>query len=93
MASDIDGGLLGALKLTQDLARFEMHENAKEASINERKRIDVTGVWLGFDVDGMGLVRYDGKVYKCEVLAYTCRQKFAKVNLRRTRLGNFVDWQ
>lgn len=90
---DPSGGLLGALKLTQDLTRFEFQESAKEAAINERKRIDVTGIWLGFSPEGKGLVAYQGQVYTCEVLAYTCRKKFSKVNLRRTRYANFVDWQ
>lgn len=93
MDDDFGSGLLGALKVTQDVVRFEFHATAKEAAINERKQIDVTGTWMGFAPDGMGRVEYQGKIYECEVLSYTCRKKFSKVNLRRTRYANFVDWQ
>ena len=45
---------------------------------------DVTGRWLGNNAEGMGLVEYEGKIYVCTVISNTCKQKFAKVNLRRT---------
>ena len=58
-----------------------------------RKRTDVTGRWMGYSADGYGLVEYRGEIFKAKILANTCRQKYALVNLRRTARGNYVDWQ
>jgi len=90
---DIKGDLLGTLLTFQELARSEDIASAKEAALDERKRTDVTGRWWGYLPDGRGLVMYNGQMYEVEVLANTCKPKYAPVNLRRTRQGNFADWQ
>ncbi len=91
MAS-FEGPIEDALMQFQSLVRTEQIENAREAQRAREKRVDVTGVWLGFSAKGLGLVEYDGKVYECEVLGSTCKQKYAKVTLRRTDTKNFASW-
>lgn len=93
MANEIQADLLGALLNFQELVRTEEVVNAKEAALDERKRTDVTGRWWGYTADGSGLVLYNGQLYEAELLSNTCRPKYSPVNLRRTRQGNFVDWQ
>ena len=91
--SQIQGDLLGALSLFQQLARTEVLSQERQDAVDERKRVDVTGRWKGFNSAGQGKVEYKGRIYLCDVLSYSCKQKDALVNLRRTPLGNFVDWQ
>lgn len=93
MNQPVEGDLLGALLSFQALARTEELAGAKEAALDERKRTDVTGRWWGYTPEGSGLVMYQGQLYEVEVLSNTCRPKYAPVNLRRTRQGNFADWQ
>lgn len=87
-----DSPIEEALMNFQSLVRSEQIENAKEAARAREKRVDVTGVWLGFSAKGLGLVEYDGKIYECVVLGSVCKQKYAKVNLRRTDTKNFASW-
>ena len=93
MNNKIDGDLLGGLLTFQELARIEEVATAKEAALDERKRTDVTGRWWGYTPSGSGLVLYAGEFYEVELLSNTCRPKYSQVNLRRTRQGNFADWQ
>lgn len=93
MNDKIDGNLLGALLEFQALARTEEIASAKEAAVDERKRVDVTGRWWGYAPNGSGRVMYNGQLYEVEILSNTCRPKYAEVNLRRTPQGNFADWQ
>jgi len=91
--SDVSLSLEQGLMNFQSLVRSEQIASAQEAQRAKEKRVDVTGRWMGFnDKKGVGLVEYDGKIYECEVLGSTCRQKFSKVNLRRTDTTNFVSW-
>lgn len=88
MAGPIDEALMNF----QALVRAEQIAGAREAQRAKERRVDVTGFWLGFAKNGKGLVEYDGKVYECEVIGSTCKQKWAKVNLRRTDTKNFASW-
>ena len=88
MAGAIEEGLMSF----QALVRSEQIASAREAQRAKERRVDVTGYWLGFAKNGQGLVEYDGKVYECEVIGSTCKQKWAKVNLRRTDTKNFASW-
>ena len=85
--------LLSGLLEFQFLLRNEYQAQAREAEKKKRVATDVTGRWLGYNAEGMGLVEYEGKIFVCTVISNTCKQKFAKVNLRRTKTANFVDWQ
>lgn len=85
--------LQGDLLLLQGMARAEVVAAVAEEQKSRREASDVTGRWLGYSDSGQGLVEYDGKVYEATLLSSSCRQKFALCNLRRTRRGNFVDWQ
>ena len=89
----MDENLLGMLNTLRTASRAEMLLAIRETQRAERERADVTGTWMGYNDKGQGLVRYQGRIYECEVLSRTCRQKFSPVNLRRTPSGNFVDWQ
>ena len=89
----INDALLNGLQTFQDLVRSEQHEIAAAAAQNQRKQADVTARWLGYDKVGRGLAEYEGQVYTCEVISSTSKQKFAQINLRRTKRGNFCDWQ
>ena len=80
------------LQMLQSLARDQTVAAFEKKQIDDKKKRDVTGRWMGFNPDGTGRVEYLGKIYNAKVLAATCKQKYAKVNLRRTPLGNFVDW-
>ncbi len=88
-----DKALLSDLLLFQDLARSSDTSNEKERQLLEQRRSNVTGRWLGYDENGNGIVEYLGVAYKATILSNTCKAKFSPVNLRRTPLGNFVDWQ
>lgn len=88
-----DGKLLASLTDFQNLLRNEQAALAKENEKRRTKQTDVTGRWLGFDESGYGLVEFDGRIFVCLVMSSTCKQKYAKVNLRRTRTANYVDWQ
>ena len=88
-----DDNFLGALLTTQEVERQSNIDNEYQRQLQERRRSDVTGRWKGFTDDGYGKVEYRGKTYICVVLAATCKQKNAQVNMRRTKRGNFVDWQ
>jgi len=89
----IDDSLLAGLQTFQDLVRSEQHENAAAAQQNKRKQADVTARWLGFDENGMGRAEYEGVIVTCHVISNKSKQKFAQINLRRTKLGNYCDWQ
>jgi len=89
----VESQLLVSLQNFQDLVRAEQHENAAAAQQNQRKQADVTARWLGYDKNGRGLAEYEGEVFTCEVISNTCKQKYAQINLRRTKRGNFCDWQ
>jgi hypothetical protein len=80
------------LSLTQDLARTDTLIKLRDEITEERTRVDVTGYWKGYDSKGKGLVEYKGKIYTCTVLARKVKQLGAKVNLRRTPTGYFVNW-
>lgn len=84
--------LLAEISLASDLARTDMLQHLRDEIIREEKRVDVTGYWRGYDSKGRGLVEYRGKTYVCTVLARRVKQNGAKVNLRRTSAGNFVNW-
>lgn len=84
--------LLVEIELSNQLARNDMLLNLREKIQREEKLVDVTGYWRGFNDEGMGLVEYRGRVYVCSVLARKCKQFGARVNLRRTPNGNFVNW-
>jgi hypothetical protein len=86
-------GLLNDVDVLRSASRAQTLLAIREEQRARRAAPDVTGEWLGFKANGMGLVRYDGQIYECEVLSRTGRQKHAAVNLRRTPSGNFVDWQ
>lgn len=80
------------LSLTQDLARTDTLLKLRNNITEERERVDVTGYWKGYNPQGKGLVEYKGKIYVCTVLARKVKQLGAKVNLRRTPTGFFVNW-
>lgn len=85
--------LLAGLTEFQFLLRNEQITQAREDAKKKATETDVTGRWLGYDKNGMGKVEYDGRIYLCNVISNTCKQKYAKVNLRRTKTANYVDWQ
>lgn len=89
----IDDSLLSGLQSFQNLVRSEQHEMAAAMAQDQRKRADVTARWLGFDRGGRGIAEYEGQIYSCEVISSTSKQKFAQINLRRTKRGNYCDWQ
>lgn len=89
----LDANAIGALLTTRELERQTQIDNEYQRLLSERRQSDVTGRWKGFDDEGFGRVEYMGEIYTCVVLAHTCRQRNARVNLRRTRRGNFVSWQ
>tara|TARA_B100000902_G_C27212569_1_gene865223 strand:+ start:443 stop:718 length:276 start_codon:yes stop_codon:yes gene_type:complete len=80
------------LGLAQDLARTDTLIKLRNEITEERERVDVTGYWHGYNRAGKGLVEYKGRTYECIVLARKCKQFGAKVNLRRTSQGYFVNW-
>lgn len=85
--------LMQELLVFQDLARVDAVTGEIERWRDDRKRTDVTARWKGYNKDGMGLAEYNGRIYEGKVIASKCKQKDAIVNLRRTRLMNFIDWQ
>jgi len=89
----VDDALLNGLQTFQDLVRAEQHETAAAIAQSKRKATDVTARWMGFDKNGMGLAEFEGKIYPCEVITTKCKKKFAQINLRRTKRGNYCDWQ
>jgi len=89
----MDDSLLIGLQSFQDLLRLELHQNAQAEAQTQRKRADVTARWLGFDSQGRGTAEYEGKVYTCEVIGSKSKPKYAPINLRRTKAGNYCDWQ
>jgi len=80
------------LRLTQDLARTDTLLKLRNDITESRTKVDVTGYWKGYNKAGKGLVEYKGKIYICTVLARKCKQYGARVNLRRTSQGYFVNW-
>lgn len=84
--------LLQEVELSNQLARNDMLLHVRDRILREQKMVDVTGYWRGYNDLGQGLVEYRGKIYTCTVLARTVKQYGAKVNLRRTANGNFVNW-
>lgn len=80
------------LLVFQDAARTAEISNTLEKWRDDRKRTDVTGRWKGWAKNGMGKVEYRGTIYQCNVLARTCVQMDAKVNMRRTDTGNWAIW-
>lgn len=85
--------MLAGLVTFQSLLRDEQIASAKEEQKKRKNQTDVTGRWLGYNEDGLGLVEFESKIYVCVVISSKCKQKYAKVNLRRTRSANYVDWQ
>lgn len=90
--------LLQLVTAIQEGERVNLLEEILSRDLDERRKTDVTGTWLGYSDDGYGLVEYAGKTYKCIILSNKCKQKYSKVNLRRAtgrggELKNFVDWQ
>ncbi len=85
--------MLAGLVTFQNLIRNEQTAAAKEELKKRKNQTDVTGRWLGFNTEGKGLVEFEGRIYVCVVISSKCKQKYAKVNLRRTRTANYVDWQ
>ena len=86
----IDANLLGALLTAREVERQATIDNEYQRLLNERRQSDVTGRWKGFDDQGFGKVEYRGEIYHCVVLAHTCRQFNAPVNLRRTNAA--IRW-
>lgn len=86
-------GLQIGLQGLQDIARSQVIEGIQADQQARKDKKDVTARWLGFNPDGTGRVEYLGQIFNAEVLASTCKQKYAKVSLRRTPTGNFVNWQ
>lgn len=84
--------LITELQLTQDLARTSNLQKLRDDITRERQKVDVTGYWRGYNDKGQGIVEYRGKTYICTVLARKVKQYGAKVNLRRTPTGYFVNW-
>lgn len=80
------------LELAQDLARTDTLIKLRNEITEEKQKVDVTGYWHGYNSAGKGLVEYKGKTYVCTVLARKVKQFGAKVNLRRTAQGYFVNW-
>lgn len=89
----MNSSLLSALLATQQVGRTEVITTLDRQARLNREQVDVTGRWMGYSANGNGLVEFMGRIYEARVLAPTCRQKYAPVNLRRTSQGNFVDWQ
>jgi len=89
----IDEALLNSLLNFQDLVRAEQHETSAAIEQTKRKATDVTAKWMGFDSQGRGLAEYEGQTYTCEVITTKCKKKFSDINLRRTKQGNYCDWQ
>ena len=85
--------LMQELLVFQDLARVDAVTAEVERWRDDRRRTDVTARWKGYNDRGMGLAEYNGRIYEGKVLANKCKQKDGIVNLRRTRLMNFIDWQ
>lgn len=84
--------LLLELQLNSKLAREDMLLNLRDKITREKDMVDVTGYWRGYNDQGLGLVEYRGRTYVCNVLARKVKQFGAKVNLRRTVTGNYVNW-
>lgn len=84
--------LTDQLLIFQDAQRTAEIANTLEKWRDDRKRTDVTGRWKGWAPNGMGRVEYRGVIYPCKVIARTCKQIDANVNLRRTQQGNFAVW-
>jgi hypothetical protein len=80
------------LQLSQDLARSSNLQKLRDEILTERQKVDVSGYWRGYNDKGQGIVEYRGKKYICTVLARKVKQYGAKVNLRRTPTGYFVNW-
>ena len=85
--------LLGMVLTLQSVARVETTTMIMEAWEEDRKRVDVTARWKGYTKSGQGKAEFQGKIYEGEVISRKCIQKNALVNLRRTKLKNFIDWQ
>ena len=84
--------LLTEMMFVADLQRSDLLQQVKEQKEEEKRNVDVTGYWRGYNEKGKGLVEYRGKTYTCTVLARKVKHYGAKVNLRRTKLGNFANW-
>ena len=84
--------LITEIELSQDLARTSNLQKLKDEITRERQKVDVSGYWRGYNEKGQGIVEYRGRIYICTVLARKVKQYGAKVNLRRTPTGYFVNW-
>lgn len=84
--------LITEIELSQDLARTSNLQKLRDEITRERQKVDVSGYWRGYNEKGQGIVEYRGKIYICTVLARKVKQYGAKVNLRRTPTGYFVNW-
>lgn len=85
--------LLATVLSMQDLARLETTAMVMEKWQDDRARTDVTARWKGYSANGNGLAEYQGRVYEGKVISVKVKQKDGLVNLRRTKLMNFIDWQ
>ena len=85
--------LLASILTLQDLARVENSTMVMEKWQDDRARTDVTARWKGYSKNGNGLAEYQGRVYEGRVISNKVKQKNGLVNLRRTKLMNFIDWQ
>lgn len=84
--------LITEIELSQDLARTSNLQKLRDEITRERQKVDVSGYWRGYNEKGQGIVEYRGRIYICTVLARKVKQYGAKVNLRRTPTGYFVNW-
>ena len=84
--------LLNEMNFAADIQRSDLLQNLREKEEADRENVDVSGYWKGYDSKGKGLVEYRGRIYTCTVLARRVKQYGAKVNLRRTPNGNYVNW-
>ena len=85
--------LMQELLVFQDLARVETVTAEMERWRDDRKRTDVTARWKGYNKNGDGMVEYNGRIYEGKVISSKVKQRDGLVNLRRTKLMNFIDWQ
>ena len=92
-SNDGPAKLMQDLLVFQDLARVETVTAEMERWRDDRARTDVTARWKGFTKDGNGRCEYQGRIYEGKVITNKCAQKDKLVNLRRTKLMNFIDWQ
>ena len=81
-------------------ARAQTVNNRTSKQFYDQFVTDVTGTWLGYNNNkgeyeghrALGKVLYEGTVYQATVISPLGIPKGSKVNLRRTKNKNFVDW-